>query len=96
MSSDRAEDAALAIIESALAVGAEIESMTEAAPTLGQVRSATEGLWAALRKRPATAPPRAPAEDAAEPAPVEEHASPPAPAPEASAPAASEEQRGGP
>jgi ABC-type multidrug transport system ATPase subunit len=94
VSGDRAQDCALAIIESALAVEAEVEAMTETAPTLGQVRSTTESLWAALRKKPAPASKPAQEEAAApaeEPAPeAEEPAAPPTPA------ASPEEQRSAP
>jgi ABC-2 type transport system ATP-binding protein len=60
VSGDHAEACALALIDVALATGAEIEAMTEAAPTLGDVRVTTEMLWKALRAHPAPAPPPAP------------------------------------
>ena len=41
--------------------GAEIEAITEDAPTLGDVRAATEALWRTLRARPAPVAAPAPA-----------------------------------
>ncbi len=86
LSGDRAEGCALALIESALAAGAEIEAVTEAAPTLGQVRTTTESLLATLRAPPARAakpapPPTPPTPPAPPPAPPAEAAAAPSPGP---------------
>ncbi len=80
---DHAEACALAVIESALATGVEIEALIEEAPALGDVRVATEALWEAMRSRPA--PPPAPV--AARPSPPAAP-SPPAPTPPAPPPGA--------
>src|SRR5262249_52120745 len=48
---DRAEDTALALTDAALAAEAEIEALIEEAPSLGEVRSATESLWRMMRAR---------------------------------------------
>jgi ABC-2 type transport system ATP-binding protein len=49
---DHAEACALALIEAALTAGAEIEALSERAPSLGEVRNATETLWKMMRGSP--------------------------------------------
>jgi ABC-2 type transport system ATP-binding protein len=68
---DHAEPCALAVIEAALETGAEIDALTEEAPSLGDVRAATEALWRTMQTRQPPAPP-----------PVRPPAAPPASAPE--------------
>jgi ABC-2 type transport system ATP-binding protein len=61
VSGDRAETCALALADAALAAGVEIEAMVESAPTLGDVRAATELLWKTVKAKPAPVATPAPA-----------------------------------
>jgi ABC-2 type transport system ATP-binding protein len=87
LSGDDAEPCALALAECVLESGAEIEALTEDAPTLGDVRASTEALWRSMASRPAAPPPAPPPPAPPKPPDEPERVAtpPPAPAEEAAA-----------